>query len=122
VRVHLDPGEDVVCTFTNVERGSITIVKETNPKAGAGFEFTGDLGGFFLDDGESESFGDLLPGDYDVAEQTMGQWKLDAVVCVGGDSTTTGNGVQVHLGAGESVTCTFTNIQYRCYIPLLFRD
>jgi hypothetical protein len=56
-----------------------------------------------------------------VAEQTMGQWKLDAVVCVGGDSTTIGNG-EVHLGAGESVTCTFTNIQYRCYIPLLFRN
>ena len=122
VQVHLDPGEDVVCTFTNVERGSITIVKETNPKAGAEFGFTGDLGGFFLDDGESESFGDLLPGDYAVAEQTMGQWKLDAVVCLGGDSTTIGNGVQVHLGAGESVTCTFTNIQYRCYIPLLFRN
>ena len=63
VRVHLGPGEDVVCTFTNVERSSITIVKETNPKAGAEFEFTGDLGGFSLDDGESESFGDLLPGD-----------------------------------------------------------
>jgi len=63
VRVHLDPGEDVVCTFTNVERSSITIVKETNPEAGAEFEFTGDLGGFSLDYGESESFGDLLPGD-----------------------------------------------------------
>jgi hypothetical protein len=63
VRVHLDPGEDVVCTFANVERSSITIVKETNPKAGAGFEFSGDLGGFFLDDSESKSFGDLLPGD-----------------------------------------------------------
>jgi hypothetical protein len=57
-----------------------------------------------------------------VTEATTSQWKLDAVVCVGGDSTTIGNGVQVHLGAGESVTCTFTNIQYRCYIPLLFRD
>jgi len=119
VQVHLDPGEDVVCTFTNVERGSITIVKETNPKAGAEFGFTGDLGGFALEDGESESFGSLPPGDYDVAEQMMGQWKLDAVVCVGGDSTAIGNGMQVHLGAGESVTCTFTNIQYRCYVPLI---
>ena len=122
VTVQLNAGEDVVCTFTNVERGSITVVKETNPEAGAEFEFTGDLGGFFLDDGESEAFGDLPPGAYHVAEQMMGQWTLDAVVCVGGDSTPIGNGVKVHLGAGESVTCTFTNIQYRCYIPLLFRN
>jgi len=58
---------------------------------------------FCLDDGESVSFGDLPPGDYDVAEAAPSQWKLDALVCVGGDSTTIGNGVQVHLGAGELV-------------------
>jgi hypothetical protein len=39
---------------------------------------------FCLDDGESESFGDLPPGDYDVAEAATSQWKLDALVCVGG--------------------------------------
>ena len=34
-------------------------------------------------------------GDYDVAEAATSQWKLDAVVCVGGDSTTIGNGKSI---------------------------
>jgi transposase InsO family protein len=54
--------------------------------------YTTPISRYLGDDGESESFGDLSPGDYDVAEAATSQWKLDAVVCVGGDSTTKGNG------------------------------
>jgi hypothetical protein len=122
VTVHLDPGKDVVCTFSNVGRGSIMVVKETEPDGGVGFDFSGDLGDFSLDDGDSETFDALLPGDHGVTEVVPAGWDLDGVVCTGGDSTPIGNGVQIHLGAGESLTCTFTNIQYRCYIPLLFRN
>ena len=48
---------------TPVERGSITVVKETDPDGGRGFDFGGDLGTFGLGDGDSEEFGNLMPGD-----------------------------------------------------------
>ena len=122
VTVHLDPGEDVVCTFTNVERGSITVVKETDPDGGTGFDFSGDLGDFTLDDGGTEVFEDLVAGDYGVMEDVPAGWALETIICTGGNSTNTMGGMTVHLDPGEDIVCTFTNIQYRCYIPLLFRN
>jgi hypothetical protein len=122
VMVQMDPGDDVTCTFTNVAQpGSITIAKATDPAGGVGFEFAGDLGSFDLDDGESRVFGDLPPGDYKVVEAT-GPWKLESVVCIGGDGTAVDNGIRVHLGAGGAITCTFTNVQYRLYFPQCFRN
>ena len=46
VTVHLDPGEDITCTFSNRQRGSIAVVKTTAPAGGTGFDFDGDLGLF----------------------------------------------------------------------------
>ena len=126
VRVHLDPGEQIVCTFTNAQRGSITIVKETDPDGGTGFNFSGDLGGFSLGDGGSHVFGNLLADDYDVTEAVPSGWDLDSVVCTGGDSDPISNGVAVHLDPGEQIVCTFTNVQvgpsppdYFIYLPLI---
>src|SRR5690606_32370751 len=54
VTVSLQPGEVVLCTFTNTAQpGTITLIKETDPDGGAGFPFTvigiprvwGSLGG-----------------------------------------------------------------------------
>ena len=85
VRVHLGEGDAVVCTFTNTEippePGSITIIKETDPDGGTGFQFTGDLGDFDLDDDESVTFSDLVPGEYDVIEIVPDGWELVDVSC-----------------------------------------
>jgi hypothetical protein len=110
VRIHLDSGEAIICTFTNVQQpGSITIVKETDPDGGTGFDFSGNLGNFGLDDDDSQTFTDLSAGDYDVTEAVPTGWDLDSVVCTGGDSDPISNGVRVHLDPNEAILCTFTN-------------
>jgi hypothetical protein len=85
VTIHLDPGEDVSCTYNNEIPGSITSVKETDPSGFAGFGFTGDLGDFTLDDGQGQIFTDLPSGDYDITEILPSGWKLSEVICTGGD-------------------------------------
>jgi hypothetical protein len=123
VMVHMDPGDDVTCTFTNVAQlGSITIAKATDPAGGVGFEFTGDLGGFHLDDGESETFTGVSMGTYDVTEVVPAGWVLQDVACTGGETEPIADGVRVHLDEGEAILCTFTNIQHRFYFPRFFRN
>jgi len=121
VTIHLDAGEDITCTFPNIQRGSITIVKYTDPGSDTGFSFTGSggFGGFSLRDGESQVFDDLLAGDYTVTETVPADWELDSVVCTGGDSAPVANGVTVHLDVGEDITCTFTNKQDPSVIELV---
>jgi hypothetical protein len=103
---HLD-----LTVSTSVEYGSITLVKETNPAGGTGFDLSGDLGGCSLDDGDSETFGSLPPGSYDVTKDVPAGWDLDGVVCTGGDSARITDGVTVELDEGEDVTCVFTNVE-----------
>jgi hypothetical protein len=119
--ITLAAGGGVTCTFTNTQRGSITIAKETDPDGGTDFDFDGDLGAFSLDDGGSEQFLSLVAGDYDVTEVCPVLWHLESVVCTGGDSTSTANGVTVHLDPGEDIVCTFGNKSYRYFFPLVFK-
>jgi hypothetical protein len=90
--------------------GSITVVKETDPDFGAGFSFSGDLGGFVLDDDQSQEVTELLAGDYTVTESVPPAWLLTSVVCTGGDGDPITDGVTIHLDGGEAITCTFTNV------------
>jgi hypothetical protein len=76
---------------------------------GTGFQFTGDLGAFALNDDGSQAFSGLSAGDYNVVESPPVGWSFDTVICSGGDSTPIGSGVTVHLGAGETIACTFYN-------------
>ena len=98
---------------------TITVRKETDPAGGSGFNFSGDLGSFTLDDGGSQTFDGLVAGVYDVSEVVPDGWSLEGVVCTGGESESIADGVRIHLGAGEAILCTFTNVQYRYYIPLI---
>ena len=50
VSIELAAGDTVTCTFTNTQRGSITIVKDAVPDHPQDFTFSGDLGDFTLDD------------------------------------------------------------------------
>ena len=42
--IGFDAGETIVCTFTNTQQGSVTIVKDTVPNGPADFAFTADNG------------------------------------------------------------------------------
>ncbi len=57
--------------------------------------------------------GPLEPGDYDLVEQGVPGWALDAIHCTdpsGGTTTDVPNRTaNVGLGLGETVSCTFTN-------------
>ena len=89
--------------------GSIVVKKETTPAGGTGFEFTHDIASpnsFTLDDGAFESFTSVVAGTYSVIEMVPPGWDLTSASCDDGSPVTA-----INLSAGETVTCTFTNIQ-----------
>jgi uncharacterized repeat protein (TIGR01451 family) len=127
---HLDPGETVKCTFTNAQRGTITIIKNAVPDDPQDFVFsaTGSgLSGFSLDDdanatlSNTKTFTNVVAGSYSVTEAAVAGWDLSNLACVGvGGSTGTPSGAtaNITMTAGGSVTCTFTNSKP----PSLFID
>lgn len=112
--------QTATCTITNTKYGSITIVKDADPNSSQPFGFTtsGDgLSPFALsDDGvsghsNSQTFNNLLPGNYSVTETGEAGWDLTGLVCNDPDngSTVNLNTANIDLDAGETITCTFTN-------------
>lgn len=101
--------------------GTIRIRKITFPGGGVGFGFTDDVPGppgvFTLDDGGIETFTGVPPGTYTVTEDdpgaTPGGYTLAHVEC--DDSDSAGNRfartATIELQAGETVTCTFENLE-----------
>ena len=128
--IQLDAGEEIICTFDNIERGSITVVKvitSTQPENKT-FSFTGtgpddfDFGGGFTltptdiglggADSTSPDYANLVPGAYTVteADPTADGWRLVGVLCSGEDyADPVTNPATITLDPGEEVTCTFTN-------------
>jgi hypothetical protein len=107
--IGLGAGETVTCTFNNRQDGKIIVVKQTNPDGSSqSFEFDPSYGpNFNLTDGQSNDSGNLDPGTYSVAEVNIPSgWDLVSKSCDDGSSPGA-----IGLGAGETVTCTFTNRQ-----------
>lgn len=88
--------------------GSITIINATVPTGGTGFFYYGDLGSFFLDDGQSHQDNSVAVGDVVVQQSIPAGWQLQ-IGCVGGSTTPFADGVTIHLAEGDTVVCTFTN-------------
>jgi hypothetical protein len=130
--IDVDASENITCTFTNepsaVLTGSITIIKDTKPDDPQDFSYTTTgtgLSDFSLDDdgdntndlSNSMTFTGLVPGEYGVNETLpVAGFSLTGLSCeVTGDGTiatpnqATGE-VSITLGAGGTVTCTFTNV------------
>ena len=107
--ITLGAGETVTCIFTNTQQGKIIVEKVTEP-AGAdqAFDFTAnyDLDGFSLKHGQQNQSGWLQPGTYSVSETVPDGWQLTDASCSNEDSPDA-----ITLGAGETVTCIFTNTQ-----------
>jgi uncharacterized repeat protein (TIGR01451 family) len=111
--IDLQPGETVTCTFSNaIDRGTIIVEKIADPDdTDQMFDFTSNFAGnFSLGAGDNLSTGNLLPsseaGAYSVSENVPEGWDLVSATCDGGHSPDA-----IELGAGETVTCTFTNVQ-----------
>jgi hypothetical protein len=95
--------------------GTIRIRKVTSPAGGTGFTFTQSMtaGSFALDDGGEEVFLNVPPGTHTITEDLLAGWSLTDVRCSDVDSMTNvfSRTAAVSLDAGETVTCTFTNLQ-----------
>jgi plastocyanin len=112
--ISVGPGEVVTCTFTNVKRGRIVIVKDAVPDDPQDFSFTTSGGlspaSFSLDDdsngtlSNTQTFNNVAAGTYSVSEQPTSGWVQDGATCDDGSTT-----ASISVAAGETVTCTFTN-------------
>ncbi|MEI6447548.1 MAG: SdrD B-like domain-containing protein, partial [Actinomycetes bacterium] len=117
VTVTPDAGEDVTCTYTNTKLAKVTIAKSTDPTSAPDkFSFSGPgdpAVSFELANGESKPFADLTPGQgYSWSEKVPSGWTLTGIKCSGTDSENVkvdASTVTVTPGAGEDVTCTYTN-------------
>src|SRR6185295_17679684 len=122
---HLQAGETITCVFTNVKRGSVTIIKDAQPNDSQDFAFTASgagLSGFSLDDdgdngntlSSTKTFTNVVPGTKSVTETDVNGWELTNLVCNGTQGSTgtrSGNTANIDLKAGGSVTCTYTNVK-----------
>ena len=117
--ITLGAGGSVTCTFTNSKRGQITVIKRTIPSpdpTDTSFSFTTTGTGynpFSLKNGESNDQ-TLVPGIYSVTETDPAPaFDLTSLTCVvagTGTSTSVDNRkLTITLGAGGSVTCTYTD-------------
>jgi hypothetical protein len=114
----IDNSQDVLdCTYTNRARGTIIVEKITDDGTGS-FNFTSSslpspsftltttaagAGGK-----DSETFSNLNPGTYDVAETVPAGWNLVSSACDDGS-----NPASIGLSARETVTCTFHDARER---------
>lgn len=112
---------DLVLTPAPDAPAKITIMLEANPNSVRNFRFDGDLGRFRLDDadpddgdpiGNSKSF-EVAAGVYAVKQLVPYRWSLDSIVCTGGDNRVDLDNatVTINAGAGDDITCTFTNLR-----------
>jgi hypothetical protein len=109
--ISLQPGKTVTCTFKNkkVNNSYIIVKKQTDP-AGAAQKFTFDpswsASNFQLSHGQSKTSPALAAGTYSVKELAQSGWNMVSATCSDGS-----NPNSISLQAGETVTCTFKNVQ-----------
>ena len=114
VQLTLDASTQSACSgtasFTNTQQSKIIVKKVTKPSGSSqSFTFTPSYNGgqtFNLTDGQTNDSGLLSPGGYSVAETAVSGWDLTSKVCDNGNDPGA-----ITLGAGQTVTCTFTNTQ-----------
>jgi Prealbumin-like fold domain len=114
--ISLSNNEDVTCTFTNVARANLHIVKVAE-RDGVDFSFVADPplnpANFTLQNGGQQDYVNLVPGTYGVDEVVPDGWNLSDASCDNGDEPTA-----VTLAGGDDVTCTFTNVVERGAISI----
>ncbi len=111
--IRLGINDIVHCQFVNVKLGTIIVRKVTEPADNFTTVFNFNAGGglspstFALKNGQSRSFGNLVPGNsYNLVESATNGWAQANVTCSDGSLPT-----KIDVSAGETVTCTFVNKQ-----------
>ena len=113
VNVTVTGAQTVACTFTNVKRGSIRVVKAAQG-GDATFDYVGartfqvaTVGGA----GENTAaYASVPPGTYPITEVVPAAWRLVGVACSNASAVDLGTATATATVApGEAVTCTFTN-------------
>ena len=99
--------------------GSISVTKNTNPGGAAQtFSFTlspdpGSVGAQAIGDGATATWNNLPGGTYTLSEAAVGGWTQGALTCVGVtelDGNPADASVQFNLTAGDSISCSITNV------------
>ncbi len=113
--ISLQAGETVTCTFTNTKKGHIIVNKVTNP-SGSTQSFNFDANGtgyndFSLTDAAAPNDQEVVPGAYSISEGAVAGWTQTSAICDQGETIES-----LDVGAGETVTCTFTNTQQQGHI------
>ena len=109
----------IALVVSPVFAGTIVIRKSTFPAGGTGFSFNESVtsGSFLLNDGGSQTFVSVTAGTYTVTEAdpavTPGGWTLADLSCDDSDSVgdVAARTATVNVGASETVTCTFRNLE-----------
>jgi hypothetical protein len=101
--IDLAPGETVRCDYENTADSTQV------------FDYSSTLGSFTLVDtggnGNIITFDSLTPGNYPITEVNVPSgWTLQSIVCDDANSIESVPTATVILEAGETVTCTFTNV------------
>jgi hypothetical protein len=111
VKIKLDPGENITCTFTNEAQLAKLKIKKVTIGGNGSFDFkvNGQLHGEFTGLGNGDHGSLELPlGEYTIQEVNLpAGWTLKGASCGEVDSN---NAVKVNLGQ-NGVTCVFTNFK-----------
>jgi uncharacterized repeat protein (TIGR01451 family) len=127
----VQPGENVVCEFTNTRLGTINIKKLTpDPDPTTEFDFAGSAGlvsksdlspaDFDLKSGETKTIGHVFPNSgandaaYVITESDEVGYRLTGIDCKGDAGTVedkASRAARIKVSPGETVTCEFTNLK-----------
>lgn len=112
--VHVNNGQNVTCTFTNVQQGMAVVQKvvlpDTDPTS---FTFSGDVAGSAANGETLQLVVPVPPATGLTSQETVPDgWDLASIVCDDGDSTgdTASATATFNVAPGEVVTCVFTNV------------
>jgi hypothetical protein len=124
-RLDVTPGSDILCTFTNEQKGTVIIKKVTSPAGADAFAFSGDLGAFSVTAGTEGQAFKVAPGkSYAVTEDPANLYAFGGAVCEessagdGEASGVSGTTATANVQPGETVTCTFTNNRIPRDVPV----
>lgn len=113
-----DAGCVFQCTYTNIQRGTIIVEKQTVPDGSLQtFDFTGDAEDNDVGDNDQIVVNNLVPGTYTSTEAVPDGWDLTDITCDDNDSATKSSGnlgnatATFELDPGETVKCVFTNTE-----------
>lgn len=122
ISVDVQPGDSVVCTYTNKKDATLTIVKTTNPvnSGTSNFGFLSPaLGPFTLDTNGADAtylnqkvftFAGTGYGVKSVSETNPTPWTLESATCTGGtDTSALVAVVTVDVQPGANIVCTYHN-------------